>query len=744
MPRKTPERRSSSIPLASSLTDNNNKKNAQQCTWKNPSTVVMIEPITSSHTIDNTPSGSMDIKPLLRLMDIATCASAEKHTHVNCVTVSMGDVVLEYIPQCGDLLELTATPVYTGNTSLDIGLTVICETSGGVRQFVCYASFTYVTVRDEHGKKQLCPPLVKEDVVEQEDAASYSTNNSIPESVQWERTVAFYRRALIKAERKSVTANSDRKSSSSSSSGFHYEFSEVVLPAHLNHMGHTFGGIVMAWMCKAALAEASRRTSGLRVGTLRIRAIERIDFREGSDVSDHLLFRPRLNAIFDQGRSAEIEVRVWKRSIQTGEETRMNTGYFYVSGVEFGTIKKKKEEEKHRLCPFANNSSSSSTTRNNAQFLDERIQADAIWRRRQLLARRNLLGGVGETVEWHPALHDEAPLLTILAVLRLVHDLSVEWKPLHSSSSSTTTYDNKSSSLRRRSSSMNHSITTTKNKPRATNVEIKYTTGEALGRKNTFILRGKSVIQNMTVKALFKLIKDERPQWDEICKRIDPIERQTDISADDNIQWDVVQHVAITPTMAMLSRYLCYCCCNGGMMLPETTVPLCLLRAWRTEESNTILATRSVRHPKAAKGSMTEVLPSGWFLSPNRETPNSQTRLAAGAASNNNNTTTTMDTGVSITYVVEHDLQHLRRLAPTFTDEAIIHMIAKSTKQWFTTFASMGDAAAIAAVANNKQKEKPPAAVKASVVGAPVNKILSPVMVNIGLQERKVQDYFTS
>ena len=37
-----------------------------------------------------------------------------------------------------------------------------------------------------------------------------------------------------------------------SSETFTFETIEVVLPKHQNHMGHTFGGVVMSWMHKTA------------------------------------------------------------------------------------------------------------------------------------------------------------------------------------------------------------------------------------------------------------------------------------------------------------------------------------------------------------------------------------------------------------------------------------------------------------------------------------------------------------
>ena len=68
----------------------------------------MIQPVTAAHSLDGE---RMRTGALLELMDIATCASAEKHAGVNCVTVAMGDVVFESKPKIGVILELVAEPV---------------------------------------------------------------------------------------------------------------------------------------------------------------------------------------------------------------------------------------------------------------------------------------------------------------------------------------------------------------------------------------------------------------------------------------------------------------------------------------------------------------------------------------------------------------------------------------------------------------------------------------------------------
>lgn len=618
-------------------------------------TVVMVELVTTAHCVETDSNVSMmDVRPLLRLMDIATCASAEKHTGVNCVTASMGDVVFDHMPTAGDLLELTATPVFAGRTSLDIGLTVICIGGDGVRSFVCYASFTYVTTRGPDGQKRFCPPLPEELYGSDED----DSHNRSKSTTDWARTTARFRRSLVKVEMKSASLI---KNESGVASGFETEFSEVVLPAHQNHMGQTFGGVVMGWMAKAALAEASRR-SKRRVGTLLIRSVLRVEFSTGSDVSDHLVFRPRLNAIFDDGQSAEIEVRVSKRCITSGRECDMNVGYFYVSGYTRG-----KKVDK----PFgATETFGCSALGKDIQC---RITSDANWRRRLLLARRRLLGGTGEAVKWHSSLQDVAPLLTILALLRLVHneDKTVKWKELHFYNGN---QEPPKKSIVGRASIIGAGRT---NKTNLSKFVLEVTPGEPLGRKNTFILRGRGIILNTRVAEIFDMVKNKRMQWDELCNSIEIIEEQRNGQAENEddddtntkVDWDVVQYEVLTPQTALALGYIFFW---KTLSRPKKHIPLCLIRAWQMDKNDgtAVFASQSVRHPDAAKGSLTQVFPSGWFLSPFED--------ASGKT-----------VGVSVTYVVEHDLVYLRRLAPVLTDKNIIKTMASATERWFHNIASM-------------------------------------------------------
>jgi len=561
--------------------------------------VQMFELVTNNQTIDG--SNLMDVKPLLKLMDICTCASAEKHTGVNCVTVSMGDVVFEHFPTCGEMLELTARPVFTGTTSLDIALTLICEGEGGVRRIVCDAVFTYVTTKGPQGEKRLCPPL--------------GVNGN--EETEWAKTIAQYRRALVKTEQKNAAALCQVHEEGS---GFDMEMTEVVLPAHQNHMGHTFGGVVMAWMAKAALSVAAR-TSKRSAGSLLVRSVLRVDFRSGSDVSDHLIFRPRLNSIFDGGRSAEVEVRVSKRCITTGVETSMNVGFFYISGSGTTTD-----------IPF----SSCKNLRHSviSKEMLGKTQHDAAWRRRLLLARQQLLGGIGEVVEWHPTLHDLAPILTILSVLRLVrhNDSCVYWRELD---------------IDRRK---DIGVVTT----------IEWTPGEAWGRSDTFSLRAKGVVKrgSPSLASVLQTLKTKRPEWDTLCMRIDVLEEQSEKERDPSlsqVHWDVVQHMVQTSVSE-----------NSDVSTEIVVVPISYLRAWTLDpaEGTAVIASQSVLHPKADKGAMTNVRPSGWFAN----------ELEGG--------------GVELTYILEANFVSLRRIFAGRSDIQIVEDMGRNVNAWFEQLGS--------------------------------------------------------
>lgn len=120
----------------------------------------------------------------------------------------MGDVAIEHFPHVGELLELRASPVSVGRTSLDIAVLVVAhgvaapEASAGGRaadgtararppaQRVCEAFFTYVTTRGPGGEKRFAPPLE----VAEEDAGDGRERPDADDDRQWERTLAQFRK----------------------------------------------------------------------------------------------------------------------------------------------------------------------------------------------------------------------------------------------------------------------------------------------------------------------------------------------------------------------------------------------------------------------------------------------------------------------------------------------------------------------------------------------------------------------
>jgi acyl-CoA hydrolase len=325
--------------------------------------VRMVEQVSSVH----------DVGLLLQRMDIATCAAAERHTKVNCVTVAMGDVVVEHSPRVGELLTLTAEPVLVGRTSIDVQVRVSAE-KGQVRRHVCDAAFTYVTTRGPDGEKRFCPPLEDDDATER---------------TRWARATAKRRRALLKLQAPPPTPSNET---------FTFETIEVVLPKHQNHMGHTFGGVVMSWMHKAARTCCARHC-GCAVDAVRTQGVDGVSFNTGSNVSDHLVFRARATASFDGGLDGEVKVRAVKRDIATGTEQLINVGYF-----SFGFF-----DDRQR-------------------FPSVKAPADALVRRRMFVARRRLLTCTGGALDWHASLVKEAPALTLESSLRLFLTDELRWE----------------------------------------------------------------------------------------------------------------------------------------------------------------------------------------------------------------------------------------------------------------------------------------------------------------------------
>jgi len=592
-----------------------------------------------------------DIRPLLLMMDIGSCASAEKHTRVNCVTASMGDVVIEHYPKVGELLELRAVPVNVGNTSLNIAVLVLahgCSSDkadekeehnvvGPMRSSstttrtkrVCEAFFTYVTTRGPNGEKRFVPPL-EDDV----DSIHKNMNNDYRSDTSWERTIARFRKQLILSEQ-AFTKHPRGYTIPRSQSIF--ECSEVVLPSHQNHMKHLFGGIVMGWMCKSVMAACVIATR-LPLSCFRIRSIQRVDFPEGAEVSDHVFLRPRITAIFDEGKSAEFEVMVGKRHV-TGEnsssnnnnnnqEETMNFGYFYVSG---DLHEKNKHSSPLSRAPFAGLleeqrkskvSKLSNTSNSNSNNSDDVAARMAHKRRTALLARRQLLAGLGNPIPWDSSLEVQAPIMTILWVLRLCDEYE---KSSNDNDDGGAIIDSSCSSCWTRISHGEIDQPTSQTNTFHSPIDCEWAYGNPLGHHNTFVLRSNTVIfrkkgisKNSFLQDVYRTLTGMRCRWDPFCMSVTVLEEKddnydidsVDKEDEDSVYWDVAEyHMKASSADAKLCllRAAAYINDDGSIVGHSNRGD-----SFDTTSSIGVVASRSVRHVKSNTES--RVLPSGLLL----------------------------------------------------------------------------------------------------------------------------------
>jgi uncharacterized protein (TIGR00369 family) len=95
--------------------------------------------------------------------------------------------------------------------------------------------------------------------------------------------------------------------------------SELLMPQHVNHLGHVFGGVILSMVDRAA-AVAAMRHSGRPCVTV---AIDRVDFREPIYSGELVTCVARIHFV---GRSSiEVGVRVDAEDLLTGKRRLTNT-----------------------------------------------------------------------------------------------------------------------------------------------------------------------------------------------------------------------------------------------------------------------------------------------------------------------------------------------------------------------------------------------------------------------------------
>ncbi len=104
--------------------------------------------------------------------------------------------------------------------------------------------------------------------------------------------------------------------------------SELMMPQHVNNLGHVFGGVVLSMVDRAA-AVAAMRHAGRPCVTV---SFDRVDFKEPIYAGELVTCRARVNYV---GRtSMEIGVRVDAENLLTGVQRHTNTCYLTFVAID--------------------------------------------------------------------------------------------------------------------------------------------------------------------------------------------------------------------------------------------------------------------------------------------------------------------------------------------------------------------------------------------------------------------------
>ena len=338
------------------------------------------------------------------------------------------------------------------------------------------------------------------------------------------------------------------------------------------------------------------------------------------------------------------------------DETLMNIGHFYVSGslsyVDDEDKKKKKKNKKlsSSIAPFAKLLNTHKHLYSN-DSMHNRIERNmAYQRRKSLLARRHLLAGLGESLQWDSScLKIQAPILTILSVLRLCD----EYESTNANSSSADDDDaNGDASYYQEEGRVWKVVDLEGSLGHDHDHVIEWTPGNV----DTVLLRGKTVIsrkrlcQNKNdivdeseseksssssslsasssfLEAVYTTLRDKRLQWDPACMSITLLEDNRNDDDDENDEVDDDEKTKRGGSSALKPDWDIV---EYKMQTPNAQTKFCLLRVGayvkddnsvsnsnnRNNNNNKVtsgvLASRSVIHDKS--DAKNRVLPSGWLL----------------------------------------------------------------------------------------------------------------------------------
>lgn len=99
---------------------------------------------------------------ILALMDQIAFACASKHSGAYCVTASVNRVDFLNPVEVGELLQLSASVIFVGNTSMVVGIKVESENIRTGEKKHCNSSYFTMVAKDDNGKNIPVPGLILE------------------------------------------------------------------------------------------------------------------------------------------------------------------------------------------------------------------------------------------------------------------------------------------------------------------------------------------------------------------------------------------------------------------------------------------------------------------------------------------------------------------------------------------------------------------------------------------------------
>uniref|UniRef100_A0A8C5ALI8 HotDog ACOT-type domain-containing protein n=1 Tax=Gadus morhua TaxID=8049 RepID=A0A8C5ALI8_GADMO len=253
----------------------------------NPTEVKMSQIVMPSHSNHRQ---ELSVGQLLKWMDSTACLSAEKHAGCSCVTASIDDIYFDQTISVGQVVNIKAKVNRAFNTSMEVGIVVVCEDLFTDRRWrVCHAFATFVTQRSASGIK--LSPLRPGSQQQQEE------HSLAAERRRMRRVHDDIIKDLLKDHHQPIDLKKTR-----------VESVELVLPPHANHQVNTFGGQIMAWMVNVATIAASR----LCHAHPSLRSIDMFTFRGPSQVGDRLLLRAIVNNAFRTSMEVGVQAEAYR------------------------------------------------------------------------------------------------------------------------------------------------------------------------------------------------------------------------------------------------------------------------------------------------------------------------------------------------------------------------------------------------------------------------------------------------